>query len=602
MPPKYKPIVIGFDFGTTYSGMAWAPEGSHITAVSGFPSRFSFNHDKEKAPTAIAYQQAGKPPLWGYDIPPNEIPLKWVKLLLLDDEDLPEHVRNSNHVETAKTRLKQSNKHPVEAIGDYMREFWKHGYKDIERSVGKSRVDASKFELVVTLPAIWPSYARMRLRKAIELAGLLDARPAGETNLSFISEPEAAALATMQDFVDRAAFEKNDHFVVCDAGGGTVDIISYKVMRETPPKIRESVQGDGKLCGAVFLDEGFLELLKSKMPPDVRDKIGVSDVQWIMNQFWENGMKPQFHGNNEPFVVPVPYGGRLENHFQSPALDFNRKNQLSRISRLTSTRHELSDIYKPVVAEVAALVCSQIRKVIEAHEKPPKYLILVGGFGKSTVLYDSLRTAIDEVSEKTEILQARGEKPWTAVCRGAVMKGVAKCEPNPCLVVEGRVARASFGTTFNVLPWEVDEHDIRDKAWCPVQREFLAVDQTKWFIRIGETLWDEEPICHAFWQDLEKPTDSIETELVYSTAHDPPDRCDASVKRLCMIRWSKVPAFDSLPTWENKKQKVFRHICYEVKMVTDGASLDFQIFYEGNMVASKNVDVDFTGSGTAYRP
>ncbi|KND95002.1 hypothetical protein TOPH_00406 [Tolypocladium ophioglossoides CBS 100239] len=532
--------------------MAWAPEGSYITTVSGFPSRFSFKHDKEKAPTALVYQENGQSPFWGYDIPPHEIPLKWVKLLLLDDEDLPEHVRNSNHVKSAESRLKESNKHPVEVIGDYMREFWKHGYKDIARSVGKSRIDTSRFELVVTLPAIWPSYVRMRLRKAIEMAGLLDARLTGETTLSFISGLEAATLAIMHDFVDRADFKKNDQFVVCDAGGGTVDIISYKVMREKPPKIRESIQGDGKLCGAVFLDEGFLRLLKSKMPSDIQDKIGASDIQWIINQFWENGMKPQFNGDNEPFVVPMPYGGKIENQVRSPALEFNR--------------HELSNIYKPVVAEVAALVCSQIREVIKAHRKPPKYVLLVGGFSKSTVLYDSLQKAVDEVSQKTEILQARGEKPWTAVCRGAVIKGVAKREPN-LSVVEAHVARASYGTTYN-----------------------------------GETLWDDEPICHTFWQDLENPTDTIEIELVYSTSHNPPDRCDASVKRLCMIRWSKVPAFDSLPTWENKKQEVFRHICYEVKMVTDGASLDFQIFYEGNMVAAKNVDVDFTDSGTAYRP
>lgn len=187
--------------------MAWAPEGSHITAVSGFPSRFSFNHDKEKAPTALVYQKNGHSSFWGYDIPPKEVPLKWLKLLLLDDKDWPEHVRNSNHLESARLLLKKSNKHPVEAIGDYMRAFWKHGYQDIERSVGKSRVDNSIFELVVTLPAIWPSYAQMRMRTAIELAGLLDARAAGETTLNFISEPEAAALATMQDFADRATFK-----------------------------------------------------------------------------------------------------------------------------------------------------------------------------------------------------------------------------------------------------------------------------------------------------------------------------------------------------------------------------------------------------------
>lgn len=78
------------------------------------------------------------------------------------------------------------------------------------------------------------------------------------------------------------------------------------------------------LCGAVFLDEGFLRLLKSKMPRGIRDKIGASDIQWIMSQFWENGMKPQFHGDNEPFIVPVPYGSKTENPFQPPALEFDR--------------------------------------------------------------------------------------------------------------------------------------------------------------------------------------------------------------------------------------------------------------------------------------
>lgn len=64
------------------------------------------------------------------------------------------------------------------------------------------------------------------------------------------------------------------------------------------------------------------------------------------------------------------------------------------------------------------------------------------------------------------------------------MKGVAKSEPSSSLAVDARVARASYGTTYNLVPWEADEHDIRDKAWCPEQCEFLAVDQTKWFVRV----------------------------------------------------------------------------------------------------------------------
>lgn len=88
---------------------------------------------------------------------------------------------------------------------------------------------------------------------------------------------------------------------------------------------------------------------------------------------------------------------------------------------------------------------------------------------------------------------------------------------------------------------------------------------------------------------------------MYSAAVKPPYRCDSSVKHLCMIRWSKVPDFDKLPVWKNKRGKMVRQVCYDLRMVPDGASLDFQIFHEGTMMASRNVNIDFTGSGTAFK-
>jgi molecular chaperone DnaK (HSP70) len=61
----------------------------------------------------------------------------------------------------------------------------------------------STLEVVITLPAIWPHYAQARMRKAARDAGILDDHVAGPTTLRFISEPEAAAIATLQDMTDR---------------------------------------------------------------------------------------------------------------------------------------------------------------------------------------------------------------------------------------------------------------------------------------------------------------------------------------------------------------------------------------------------------------
>ncbi|KAM4054870.1 actin-like ATPase domain-containing protein [Hirsutella rhossiliensis] len=583
MASKKQPIVIGLDFGTTHSGMAWAPGGSYSTPVSGWPARLGANSDKEKAPSALVYRSNSRPPFWGYSIPPDETPIKWFKLLLLDDDDLPQNFRRSEHLRRAKMQIQQNNRHPVEVIGDYLREMWKHGFRNIEDCLGKRLVSASRLELVVTLPAIWPLYARQRMREAVQLAGILDDRKAGETILSFISEPEAAALATMEDFSDMVEFKKNDRFVVCDAGGGTVDLISYKVIRENPPQVRECVQGDGKLCGAVCLDERFFQLLKSKLPRNIWDRLGKPGIDHIMDFHWENGLKVQFHQDSTDLQIQMPYGGTLETRFHPPRLDFSRR--------------ELMDVFKPIVAEVVELVFKQIREVMKMEKRGPKYVILAGGFGKSRVLRQSLQDSLDTEGMNTEILQARGDRPWTAVCRGAVLRGFNKCSPSLFTMVDGRVARASYGTTLNILPWDASEHDSRDRVWCNIQREFLAVDQTQWFIQIGETLATEEPVTHSFWQDFDQPQDFIETEIVYCTAKDPPSRCDDSVKRLCLIRWSKIPSFDKLPVWINQQGGRFRQVHYELRMVPDGASLDFEVFYDGTMVGSRNVQVDCTDSG-----
>ncbi|KAH7005735.1 hypothetical protein EDB82DRAFT_521710 [Fusarium venenatum] len=84
--------------------------------------------------------------------------------------------------------------------------------------------------------------------------------------LEFISEPEAAALATIKDMGKISTVKTEDTIVVCDAGGGTVDLISYVFESTDPFIVKECVKGDGDLCGGVFLDEAFMKLIKNKTP------------------------------------------------------------------------------------------------------------------------------------------------------------------------------------------------------------------------------------------------------------------------------------------------------------------------------------------------
>jgi len=74
--------------------------------------------------------------------------------------------------------------------------MWTHALKEISREI---EVDVLPLKVALTVPAIWPVYARERMKEAARKAGILDHRPIGKTTLMLVEEPEAAALCTLFD-------------------------------------------------------------------------------------------------------------------------------------------------------------------------------------------------------------------------------------------------------------------------------------------------------------------------------------------------------------------------------------------------------------------
>lgn len=100
-----------------------------------------------------------------------------------------------------------------------MQELWKYALEDISRRY-KKIAEFAPLTVILTVPAIWPEYARNKMKQAAKLAGICEDRIAGETVVDLVSEPEAAAIATMSSFVtDRPDIKKGDIIVVLDLGG-----------------------------------------------------------------------------------------------------------------------------------------------------------------------------------------------------------------------------------------------------------------------------------------------------------------------------------------------------------------------------------------------
>lgn len=124
-------------------------------------------------------------------------------------------------------------------------------------------MNSTPIEFVITVPAVWSDRAQTATRRCAEQAGM-----GTGSKLHIITEPEAAAMYAL-DAMDPHNIQIGDTFVLCDAGGGTVDLISYEVSALKPIlQIKEAAPGSGSLCGSTFLNRIFQKFLEDKLKDD----------------------------------------------------------------------------------------------------------------------------------------------------------------------------------------------------------------------------------------------------------------------------------------------------------------------------------------------
>ncbi len=136
-------------------------------------------------------------------------------------------------------QLEALNKAPEEVAAEYLSLIWQYAKEDIRKVRGDDWESIYAVKAILTVPAIWSEAAKSRTLRIAKKAGIPD-------NVSLVSEPEAAALAILRERKEEGeALQAGDCFVVCDAGGGTVDLISYKICALNPFQVEECAVGDG---------------------------------------------------------------------------------------------------------------------------------------------------------------------------------------------------------------------------------------------------------------------------------------------------------------------------------------------------------------------
>lgn len=365
-------------------------------------------------------------------------------------------------------------------VTDYISELGDHLMYTLREKLGDSIVKSTPLEFVVTVPAIWSDLAKDKTKKACQKASGLSAT---KQPVHLVSEPEAAAIYALHG-LDPHGLKVGDTVVVVDAGGGTVDLISYTIANLKPIlEVQEAAPGSGALCGSTFLNMRFAKFLKAKLG---KEEGFDEEVLAEAMEVFEKKVKRQFALNAAPDeTYTIPVGGLANNK----ALGINR-------GRFALKASDLQTIFEPVVLEVIRLVKDQI----SSSNVPIRAVLLVGGFGASNYLKERLRNAVDK---KIQIMQP--PNAWQAVVQGAVMKGLANSAPDQLTMVKvkNRKARKHYGTEWRSRYDEKIHGHLKDKRqWCGLDGCY-KVHAMEWFIQRSDTVSENEPFYTSFvWTGL----------------------------------------------------------------------------------------------------
>ena len=228
-------IVIGIDFGTTFSGVAFALTASitdiadkskfvnHVKIIKGWPG----NGMAEKAPSLLTYKNSDSMPSWGFRAQReiNGVRIAHFKLGLQKDlrvySPVPANSPLGGYLTDHDWRHPSlPTKKAINFTADYLSGICSYSKERLESHYGNARLQNQQIAYVITVPAIWGDEAKELTRQAAETAGI----PRRE--LILITEPEAAAVYCSSKCKQEGGLKAGDRFLICDAGGGTV-VYSY---------------------------------------------------------------------------------------------------------------------------------------------------------------------------------------------------------------------------------------------------------------------------------------------------------------------------------------------------------------------------------------
>ncbi|KAG0049468.1 hypothetical protein BGZ83_005744 [Gryganskiella cystojenkinii] len=456
------PVVMAIDFGTTFSGVAYALKADgEVHDMTKWPRHLA---QYPKTPTLSLYKKDSTKILdWGHAarlamLKPSAKDFCLLRKFKLQLDETIQQVPLENGISA------------LDAVTHYLKKLHGHVMSELMKGFIKN-YEPSQFQYCLTVPAMWSDAAKNTMRRAAIGAGLIQEGDP-PNRLILISEPEAAAMYC-ERMVDRFSLKHGDRFMICDAGGGTVDLIVFEVSEPTGQArhLREVTRGHGASCGSVFLDANMERLLERKFK---RYRRGIKACGWasLMDTFVDM-VKPMFNGQ-EDVLMQIPQATGLED-LNDPEIG------LEEGVLCVSVEEMRNEVFEPVISDVLDLIQKQLHQSQNCNA-----IFMVGGFGSSRYLEERVRQEFSHLVG----LVAVPQRPELAVVRGAVYAGLNT------KTINMRVARRWYGVDAN-MPFE-EGVDPESKKIISHDGHVRCKERFSVYVRPGQQIGVDECVSKEY--------------------------------------------------------------------------------------------------------
>lgn len=442
-------VVVGLDFGTTYTGFAYSFKKSGGRDIYTFYDYAAMPKPYCKTMTVLYYKPSREHPggwrlqSWGHPARINfdqdyKALLRWeslnnggavvnspkpvvgsfltrFKLILAMKQDAPPIVKPLPSGLTVDR-----------VITDYLREIGGLVLATLRKtSAGLTKQD---IQWCITVPSIWDNSAKERMRNCMIDAGLVDGVDGSPHPLMIVLEPEAASYHCYK-YLRNGVLNTGDRVLVADIGGGTADLVMQKALDVGANyRVEEVTRSSGGLCGGIYVDSEFLSYLHRRIGPCLKEVATRSPgITQLLLRNWET-LKVGFSGSGDSVELDLPR--QLADQWEKYDMEmgFERKEDYGEV---VISDIDLEQIFRPVVERNLSLVAAQLDQV----KAPVKVLLVVGGFSSSLYLLRRIREAFKD--RVPHIFSP--ENPGSTICQGAVALAF---RPE---VVVNRISRVTYG-------------------------------------------------------------------------------------------------------------------------------------------------------------